>query len=68
MYSDDSEKIKQVLEKINQLEEITEKIEKFSIWPFNIVSLRNFIGLVSAPLITSFLSFVPDLVLPLFKK
>ncbi|HLO16685.1 MAG TPA: hypothetical protein VK206_17760 [Anaerolineales bacterium] len=68
IYSDDSDKVKLVLERINQLEDITEKIERFPVWPFNITNLRKFVGLASAPLITGILSWGLDLVFSLFRK
>lgn len=64
----DPDKLKAKVDKIKHLKELYKTTEDFPIWPFDIVSLRRFMAITTAPLIPGILSLALDLIKKLLTK
>lgn len=53
-------KVRPLLEKLNQLEHLREITMKYPTWPYNQENFRKYLGLVSTPFLSTFLSIVAN--------
>lgn len=54
----DTDKMKNALDKINVLHESYSKIEKFSTWPFNLKAIKKYYGIISASSFPGLISII----------